>query len=411
MNILIINHYAGSLTHGMEYRPYYVAHQLITAGHKVSIVGASYSHVRQKQPDFNGYMSHEIIDGIHFYWLRTPSYRGSGLFRIINMLAFIVGLYFKAGYFVKKINPNAVIASSTYPLDIFPAKFIANKSKCLCAFEIHDLWPLSPIHLGNMSKFNPFIFIMQIAEDYMCHNADKIISILPYADRHLITRGMDPKKYYHIPNGIALDDQNKQEGSVKIPQQHTDLLNALKRKNLFLVGYTGAHGLANALDYLINAGIYLINEKIDIILVGKGPEKNRLEQLCKNHSLSNIHFLPPVPKETIPDLLEKFDALFLGWRNSELYEFGISPNKLIDYMYSGKPIIHSINMGNNPVEESGCGITVEAENDSRIADGIRVIKSMTESQRKEMGARGRDYILRNQTYEVLAKKFVEILEK
>ena len=76
MNILLINHYAGSPEYGMEYRPYYLAREWIKNGHNVRIVAASESHVRHKHPVLNGKVSFENIDNIEYVWVKTPIYQG-----------------------------------------------------------------------------------------------------------------------------------------------------------------------------------------------------------------------------------------------------------------------------------------------------------------------------------------------
>ena len=93
MNILLINHYAGSTRHGMEFRPFYLAREWVRAGHRVQIVAASFSHIRARQPEFEGATLDEQIEGIDYHWLRTPAYTGNGLCRVKNMLAFMVGLW------------------------------------------------------------------------------------------------------------------------------------------------------------------------------------------------------------------------------------------------------------------------------------------------------------------------------
>ena len=89
MNILLINHYAGSPQYGMEYRPYYLAREWVKLGHNITIVGADFSHLRIKQPT----AGEEYIDGIRYVWLSTPVYQGNGLGRIKNMLSFLWKLY------------------------------------------------------------------------------------------------------------------------------------------------------------------------------------------------------------------------------------------------------------------------------------------------------------------------------
>jgi len=81
----------------------------------------------------------------------------------------------------------------------------------------------------------------------------------------------------------------------------------------------------------------------------------------------------------------------------------------MDYMMAGVPIINAIEAGNDPVAEAGCGMTVEPENPKEIAQGIRKLLSLTDIERNSMGERGREYILKNHTYDVLARQFLEAL--
>ena len=177
MNILLINHYAGSPQYGMGYRPYYFAREWGRMGHKVTIVAASFSHLRSKQPKVNGNISEELIDDIQYIWIKTPSYEGNGIRRVQNMLTFVGKLISLSRRLSKKLKPDVVIASSTYPLDIFPAYLVSRFSKAKLIFEVHDLWPLTPIKLGKMSKWHPFIVVLQIAEDFAYKNANKVIFI------------------------------------------------------------------------------------------------------------------------------------------------------------------------------------------------------------------------------------------
>ena len=120
MNILLINHYAGSNRHGMEYRPFYMAREWIKLGHHVTIAAGSYSHVRIRQPDVRGCLMEECVDGVRYVWLKTPHYRGNGSRRVLNMFSFVCGLWRRYRSIVGEFPPDVVIASSTYPLDVFP---------------------------------------------------------------------------------------------------------------------------------------------------------------------------------------------------------------------------------------------------------------------------------------------------
>jgi glycosyltransferase involved in cell wall biosynthesis len=392
---------------GMEYRPYYMAREWIKLGHNVTIVAASFSHLRSKQPHITSSLQEEDIDGIRYIWLKTPSYSGNGLGRVRNMLCFIWKLYRYLPRITKNLRPKAVIASSTYPLDIFPAYRLAKRFDAKLIFEVHDLWPLSPMELGQMSPHHPFIWVMQRGEDFACKHADRIISILPLANRHLETRGMAFEKFVHVPNGINIDEWKN--NAVELPPEHQTFFK--EHQGSFFVGYAGSFGLANALHYLISAAPMLQDKKIVFVLIGQGAEKTNLIRLTKKLKVDNVFFLPTISKISIPLCLNNFDCLIMTARRSKLCQYGISLNKIFDYMMSGRPIINAIEAGNDPVKEAGCGLSVEAENPEAIAKGIVKIYNMTEEERRHMGEKGKKYVLEHNAYPVLAASFLQAINK
>ena len=202
MNFLIINHYAGAPGLGMELRPYYFARELIKKGHKVTIVASSYSHYRAKQPKVDNELEKEIIESISYYWIKTPQYKRNNAKRILNIFIFLFKLYLNKKKITSDNNFDIVIASSTYPLDIYPSEWFAKKFKAKLIYEVHDLWPLSPMVLGNYSKNNPFIILLQIAENYAYKKCDYVISLLDNAKDHIVEHGLKPEKFHYIPNGI-----------------------------------------------------------------------------------------------------------------------------------------------------------------------------------------------------------------
>ncbi|MBA4538047.1 glycosyltransferase family 4 protein [Bacillus aquiflavi] len=408
MNILLINHYAGSNIHGMEYRPYHLAKEWVSLGHNVTIIAASHSHIRTKQPEVMDKWTEEFLDGIKYIWIKTPEYEGNGIKRILNMLSFIKELSFNIKHIVDQIEPSIVIASSTYPLDIYPASRIAKKANAQFIFEVHDLWPLSPMLLGNMSRFHPFIMTMQKAENDAYRKAHKVVSLLPKADQHMIEHGMASHKFTYLPNGIAVDQWL--EANENIPPGHQTIIDELKLEGKFLIGYAGTHGIANALEYLFDACEALKDDPVAFVLVGKGPDREKLIETAKQKKLNNIYFLPVINKKAIPDFLSKMDCLYIGWRKSPLYQFGVSPNKLLDYMMSGKPIIHGIEAGNDLVAEAQCGISIPPEDPEQIAFAVRKMMNTPEQTRKAMGSSGKNFVMSKHDYKVLAKDFLKIMK-
>lgn len=406
MNILLINHYAGTPAHGMEFRPYYLARQWTSRGHRVTIVAASYSHLRSVQPVADGPVTEEMRDGIRYLWLRTPAYRGNGFDRIVNMLAFLLRLWRLRRELARTVRPDAVIASSTYPLDIYPARSIARLAAGRLIFEVHDLWPLSPMELGGMSSRHPFIMVMQAAENAAYRDADTVVSILPAARDHMTEHGLAPDKFVHIPNGI---DTAEWERPAPLPADHDEHFARLRKEGLFILCYAGSHGIANALDNLLAAASLLKFDPVSIVLIGQGPEKERLESQAVRQGLTNVLFLPPVPKAAVPSLLARADALFIGSMDQPLYRFGISMNKLMDYHMASRPIICAIRAANDMVSDSGCGITVPPADPQAVADAVRRLMSLTGQQRAAMGEHGRAYVLAHHDYRVLASRFEAVM--
>lgn len=398
MNILLINHYAGSPNYGMEFRPYYLAKGWVKAGHKVLIVGGCFSHLRKKQPK----PGFENIDGLDYVWFKTNTYKGNGIGRLYSMFMFVWQLYRHRKLF-RKFQPDAVIASSTYPLDIYPARRIARDNHAQLVFEIHDLWPLSPRELGGMSKYHPFIMIMQRAENYAYRYCDKCVSILPCVHEYVEKQGLNLSKLHIIPNGVVLEDWNI---SYSLPVEHQSLLSDLKEQGYFLMGFAGAHGIANALQTPIDGVKCLDKEKIALILVGEGQEKSKLIDYVKENNITNVFFLPAIPKYSIPTFLKMMDVLYIGLQNQSLFRFGISPNKIFDYMMAKKPIIQSIKAGNDMIAEAQCGMTIEPTDSEAVTEAILKLKKLPLIERQFLGERGFKYVIENHLYDVLINRFL-----
>lgn len=389
----------------MIYRSYYLAREWVRLGHKVSIVAASFSHLRTHETDTVGSVTKEEIDGIQYIWLKTPRYQGNSIRRVLSMMVFSLQLVLFKSKIVSDCKPDLVIASSPQPFIIFGAKRIACSSCAKLIFEVRDLWPLSLCEVGGISPRHPFMAMMQWVEDYALRVSDKVTSTLPKADGYMISRGMPADKFCYVANGIDVTEWGKNEGS--LPSEHNDVLCKLKNAGRFVVGYAGAHGIPNALDSLVDAAALLQDFPVTVVMVGQGIKKEHLRARAGELGIENIEFLPPVPKLSMPELLEKFDVLFIGWLKSPVYRFGISPNKLFDYMMAAKPVVHSVDAGNDLVAESGCGISVPPEDPKAISDTIIRLFNMAAAEREAMGSSGRNYVLARHDYRALARHYLE----
>lgn len=404
MKILLINHYAGSLAHGMEFRPFYLAREWVRHGHAVTILAASHSHVRTKQPALDGArVRRESISGIDYRWHSTPSYTGNGVGRVRNMAAFVAQLHWDAKMLVRELQPDLVIASSTYPMDIWAARKIARAAGARLVFEVHDLWPLSPIELGGMSPRHPFIRLVQRAEDYAYRHADVVVSMLPKTLEYMCSRGLAAGKWRHVPNGI---DPSEWQAPSALPIEVDRRVAEIKRTGLPLIAYAGTHGLANALDTLLDCAKVMLGEA-EWVLVGNGPERERLLRRVNEEKIGNVHMLPAIPKESIPALLDATDISYIGLLPQPLYRFGISLNKMMDYMMAAKPVLMSGAAGNDMVREANCGESVHSGAVTDIRDAALRLMRISAEERQAMGQRGREYIVSRHSYPVLAQQFLD----
>ena len=378
-------------------------------GHQVRIVASSYSHVRMRQPQLKGQdRLHETIDGIQYTWFSTPAYAGNGVGRVHNIAVFISWLYREGKLLIRSFKPDVVIASSTYPMDIWPTHRIAKIANSKLVFEVHDLWPLSPIELGGMPKWHPFIVMVQLAEDYAYRNADVVVSMLPKVRDYMESRGLAPPKLHIVPNGIDVTEWQSEKPALTGAAK--DTLSALKAHGYFIVGYAGTHGLANALTTFLDAAKLMHSEKVAFVLVGDGPDKRDLQRRAAVEGLNNVTFIDPVRKKEIPVLLQWFDVAYLGWKRQPLYRFGISPNKLLDYMMAGRPVLHAVDAGNDPVAEADCGISIPPEDPDAIVRAVKQMMAMQREDRAAMGQRGRAYVMAHHDYRILAKRFLDCLQ-
>ena len=406
MNILLINHYAGSPDMGMEFRPYYFAREWVKMGHKVDIIAADYSHLRRKNPVVKRDFQEENIDGITYHWVRTNEYQGNGVKRAMTMAKVVSKLWLRSRWIVNEFEPDVVICSSTYPLDTFAGQRIRNvsKKKVRLVHEVHDMWPATLIEVGGMSKYNPFVVAMQIGENRAYRKSDKVVSLLPYAEEYMKQHGLKEGKFVCIPNGVLESDW---ENPKPLPNSHQKVLNEMRNNSKFIVGYFGGHALSNALDSLLDVAYRIKDQDVQFVLVGNGVEKPRLMRKAAELKLSNVTFLDPISKRAIPSLCDMLDCIYMCGHSSPLYRFGLCLNKMFDAMRAGKPTICEITTPKTYLEQYDCGIRIDSENTEGAVEAIIKIKTMEKKERELMGSNGIKAIKEYFDYNKLSCKFIE----
>jgi glycosyltransferase involved in cell wall biosynthesis len=273
---------------------------------------------------------------------------------------------------------------------------------------VHDLWPLSPIELSGMSPWHPFALLCQAAENSAYRHADVVISMLPKVHDHMAAHGLDLRKLTIVPNGISPDDWALTPALLRANVQQA--VDAVRAEGRTLVGYAGSMGEPNALDTLLDAAALLRDAPLRFVLVGDGHLREHLAARVAAEGLANVSLLAPIPKAQVPALLAQLDVAYIGWQRMPIYRFGIAPNKLMDYMMAGCTVLHSVDAGNDPVAEAGCGYSVPPGDAIAVAAGLKRLAALPIQERRAMGERGRVFVQAHHTYPVLAQRFLDAVQ-
>lgn len=408
MNVLYIDHYGGSASLGMEFRPYYLASYWKDMGINTTILAADYSHLRKVNPEVKKDLDNHEIDGIDFLFLKTAHYNGNGLPRMKSMMDFLSKGIFYSKTISEKIKPDVVICSSTYPLDTYIGQRIKKLTGALLIHEIHDLWPLTPMELGGYSKNHPFIKVMQSGENSAYKHSDYVVSILPNTEPYIRSLGFNVP-VVNIPNGLTEEDINNSGNDSLVNQNIKDLTQRLHKGGKFVVGYSGGISLSNSMDDFINAFTLLKGKKeIAAVIIGDGILREELTRIKDTDNLENVYFGGKINKNEVVPTLRLMDALYIGSKKSRLYNYGVSANKIFDYMLTGKPIINAFDTEHSPMNYLGNTLRAEAENPTSIAESIIKASELSAEEKNKIKESSIKYVKENHNYSKLSKEFADL---
>ncbi|MEA3228651.1 MAG: glycosyltransferase family 4 protein [Campylobacterota bacterium] len=394
MNIWIFNHHALTPDMGGGTRHYDFSKELVKKGHKVTIFASSFHYSRhQELKEYSGeYFLHENTNGIDFIWLKTRPYKDSGIGRVINMLDYMKKVQKVA--LTCKENPDIIIGSSVHLFAVYAAYKVAKKLRVPFIMEVRDIWPQTLIDMG-ISKWHPFVLFLGVLEKLLYKKADKIITNLPFAYKHIEKFGVKRENIVWISNGVDLSAFENL---------------TTKKTETFLVTYTGSIAQANVLDSLFEVAKRLKNiDTIKFKLYGDGAYFQKYQKYIQDNKLENIELMGLVSKNDIPQILVNSDVLYLGLKDSPLYRYGISLNKIFDYLASNRPIIFASNARNNPVQDSKSGITIKPENADELEKAIIELYSMREEDRKSRFNNGFEYVKNNFSVQFLTNKLENLI--
>ena len=407
MNVWIFNHYAITPDLPGGTRHYDLSKELVKRGHQIVIFASSFHHGRRQEMKLASGERWKVedIDGVRFAWIKTFPYQRNDWRRVLNMLSYMLRAWRLGRKLPKMVSeiekPDVIIGSSVHLLAVFAAHWVAKYYRGRFIMEVRDLWPQTIIDMGKMTEGNPIIKALQFLERFLYREAEWIISLLPLGHEYITSCGIPREKIVWIPNGVDLSRFEEVESLGSSDHE-------------FKVMYLGAHGQNDALDVLLQAA-KIVQDRgfsdIGFILVGDGPEKARLIELAKESELRNVEFRDPVQKTQVSRILGEANALVLVLYDLSLYRYGISANKVFDYLAASKPLILAGDPVNNPVEEARCGLTVPPRNPEALAEAIIELSWMPREERETMGRRGREYVEKYHSIPVLVDKLESCLKE
>jgi len=351
----------------------------VEKGHRVTFFAAGFSHYKFEEIRLKGGENWraEEYDGVRFIWIKTPPYKKNDWKRAFNMCSFA----WKAYWTARKLpeSPDVIIGTTFHPLASLSAYGVSVAKRKPFIFEVKDLWPLTMIQFGRLSPKSFVTRGLSRLERFLACRAVRIMTVLPGASEYFTRYGISKEQVIWIPNGLEMSRyaalrpySGEISGSCRLV-------------------YAGGHVEAFALETVLLAAQIeqQSNRRTRFVFVGGGQEKPNLVQLARDLNLRNVEFRDAVPKTELFRVMEEADAFILCMQDlPELYRYGVSFNKLCDYVAAGRPVLFAGNPSNNVVKEFQCGIVVKPEDPGALAAAIREFEEMTAEQRAEMGRNG-----------------------
>jgi glycosyltransferase involved in cell wall biosynthesis len=340
--------------------------------------------------------------GVTFTFVDTGGARAVGrrAGRMATMLGFARG--FRRVARARSARPDVIVGSTPSPIGAWAAAGEALRRRVPFVLEVRDLWPRTMLDVGGLSRWHPAVWLFAVLERVLYRRADRIVTLLPLAEQHIRMVYPEAAPVTWIPNGVDL--RLVPVGAPRSAPTRAD--------GAFTVMYAGAHGPANALDAVLDAAAMLERRHpggFCFLFVGDGHDKPRLQSRATAEALHQVRFQDPVPKAEIYDHMARADALVVNMNRGNLYRFGISFNKLYDYLAVGRPVVSGTDAANDPVAEAGAGITVPANDPEALAAAVERLAAATPIERAAMGARGRAFVAEHHDIERLAERFDEVL--
>ncbi|WP_372948081.1 glycosyltransferase family 4 protein [Mariniphaga sp.] len=380
-------------------RSYEMARKLLERGHEVIMVSGGKEKINFKPTNISG-VSRGFFDGIDVIQIEAPYSNKDGIAK--RTMIFLKFAY-RGIQIALKEDYDLLFATSTPLTAGIPGIFSKWFRKRKFIFEVRDLWPELPKALGMKNPF--LLWGMSLLEWLSYRKADACIGLSPGICEGIAKRSSKNKRITLVPNGCDLD--------IFQPGKRRDLKLPGIKPNDTVAVFTGAHGVANGLDAVLDAASELKNRKrtdIVFVFIGDGKMKPALMERAEKEGLANCRFFDSVPKTELNKIVSSADIGLMILANVPAFYYGTSPNKFFDYLSSGLPVLN-----NYPgwladlIRENHCGVVTEPDDAKSFAEGLIFLADNPE-QRKKFGLNARKLAENSFTRNDLANKFVDFIE-
>jgi glycosyltransferase involved in cell wall biosynthesis len=412
-NIWIFNHYSTDMFYNQSGRHYWFANNLKQSGYDVTIFGAStkYKFGSDIQIERGKFASQQSGD-LTFVFVKCKPFADHHFDRVLNMISFAKNLSpVAASYAGLNGKPDLILASSVHPLTLVTGLRVAKRFGVPCICEVRDLWPETLVASGKLKKSSILAMALYKGERWIYEKADGLVFTMEGGIDYVTMKGwttseggeIDSKKVHYINNGIDLlqFDQNLLE--------YEGFLSELFANDRLNFIYTGSIRYVNNLDLFLEPFAELVQEgyPLRFIAIGGGNELEMLEH--KYQTMNNIIFAGPVDKKYVPSLLAQADVSVLCSTQTSINRFGISPNKLFDYMAASQPILNLLQANYDLVEGSASGLSLKDQSSQSIREGILHFLKLTRAEREKMGQNGRK-LVEQFDFKLLTDHLIDIIE-
>jgi len=399
---IILTQYYPPETGAPQNRLHSLAKYIKKAGHEVTVVTALPNY--PKNEIFAGYKGkysvRELIDEVPIYrtWIFVSASRGIAA-RLLNYFSFVITSFFKL---LQLPKADWIICESP-PLFLGITSVLVSKIKrSKLIFNVSDLWPESAEKLNIIN--NRFLINLAYGLESRIYKNSFLISGQTQGIVRSIKERFANKQVVWFPNGVDFDFF---EGEHEAIDWRTKL--EVPTENLIIL-YAGIIGHAQGLEVIVKAAEKLTSFPVSFIIVGDGPEKNKLLKMVADEKLLNVHFLPSLEKAKMPSLINSCDAYVVPLRKLDLFK-GAIPSKLFEPLAMGKPILLGVDGEAKELfmEEGKAGLFFEPENANELSDRIVMLLN-DQSMRLQLGMNGKTYVKSNFDRQRIHQKFLHVLD-